>query len=227
MQYDISREETFQFLMPHALEGTIIFNKPYGVVTRFTDRLHGGVTLSEFISLPGVYPVGRLDKDSEGLLLLTSRKRLVQPLLAPGSKPKTYLVCVEGEATDQHVQALEVGVSLPDGWSRFERVTRVEQPSWLWPRTPPIRYRKSIPVSWLEVVLKEGRNRQVRRTTAAVGLPTLRLIRTAFGPLHLGNLALGTWRPVDVTESQQLLLSEQGYRTERKLVTKSTRRRKR
>ncbi len=184
---------------------TILFNKPYGVLTRFTDPKGGRPTLADYIELPGVYPVGRLDFASEGLLVLTSRSEVVEPLLRPGGKLKRYLVCVEGEPTEERLARLRAGVSLGDGPSRFESVSRLdEEPARLWPRPVPIRYRRSVPVFWLEVALREGRNRQVRRTTAAVGLPTLRLIRVGFGPFELGELPSGSWRALLPEEEKSL-----------------------
>lgn len=182
---------------------SILFNKPYGVLTRFTDDLERA-NLSHYIDLPGVYPVGRLDKDSEGLLLLTREKGLVEPLLQPGGKEKEYLVCVEGVPEEAALEPLRRGVKIKDGLTLPARVETVPAPDWLWEREPPIRYRKTVPTSWLKLTLREGRNRQVRRMTAAVGFPTLRLVRTRFGPLELGDLGLGEWRALTPSEVSAL-----------------------
>lgn len=188
----------------------LILNKPYGALSKFSDQ-QGRPTLKELVDVPGVYPVGRLDADSEGLLLLTDRKSLVQPLLAPGGKEKTYLVCVEGLVGPEALKELRTGLLLKDGPTLAARARLVEEPSWLWPRTPPIRYRRSIPTSWLELTLREGRNRQVRRMTAAVGLPTLRLVRTGFGPINLGALPSGAWREASPEEREALLEWEREF----------------
>lgn len=174
----------------------ILFNKPFDVLSQFTD--HGATaptrrTLSDFIDRPGVYPAGRLDRDSEGLLLLTDDGRLQARIADPKYKlPKTYLVQVEGEASDAALDALRRGVQLKDGPTRPAEVAAIAEPA-LWPRDPPIRVRKSIPDSWIRLTIREGRNRQVRRMTAAVGLPTLRLVRWAVGDWALGDIAPGEW----------------------------------
>lgn len=178
----------------------ILFNKPYDVLSQFTDR---GTetqrrTLSDFIDVPGVYPAGRLDKDSEGLLLLTDDGRLQARIADPRFKtPKTYLVQVEGDVQEQALADLRRGVLLKDGPTRPAEALRVDDPA-LWPRDPPVRFRKTVPDCWLEISIREGRNRQVRRMTAAVGHPTLRLIRQRIGEWSLGTLAPGEWREVDV-----------------------------
>ena len=172
----------------------IRFNKPYGVLSQFTPegRWQG---LKDFITLPGVYVAGRLDADSEGLLLLTDDGQQQAQIADPRFKmEKTYLVQVDGLPTEAALAALRQGVQLNDGLTLPARARAVAEPEHLWPRTPPIRVRQSQPTSWLELVIREGRNRQVRRMTAAVGLPTLRLIRTAIGPYSLDDLPSGTWR---------------------------------
>ena len=185
-----------------------------GVLTRFTD-LASRKNLSDFIEVPKVYPIGRLDKDSEGLLLLTDRGSLVAPLLAPGSKNKVYLVCVEGIPSSDQLQSLRAGPVLKDGPTRPAKVERLkEEPHWLWERVPPIRFRKSIPTTWLRLTLTEGRNRQVRRMTASVGLPTLRLVRTGFASIVLDSaLKLGSWREASESEKQAFLALEKRKQT--------------
>jgi len=172
----------------------IRFNKPYGVLSQFTPE--GRWTgLTDHIDLPGVYVAGRLDADSEGLLLLTDDGALQARIADPRFKmEKTYWVQVEGLVSQQALSALAQGVKLKDGPTLPARARAVAPPADLWPRNPPIRARKNIPTSWLELVIREGRNRQVRRMTAAVGLPTLRLIRTAVGPYNLDGLPAGTWQ---------------------------------
>lgn len=170
----------------------IAFNKPYGVLCQFTDG-EGRPTLADWVQVPGVYPAGRLDADSEGLLLLSDDGPLIARITQPRHKwPKTYVVQVEGEATEAQLRALAAGPLLKDGPCLPCEATRLAgPPDGLWPRDPPVRFRKSVPDSWLQVVLREGRNRQLRRMTAAVGLPTLRLIRTAIGPHALAGLRPG------------------------------------
>ncbi|MGC1269091.1 MAG: pseudouridine synthase [Croceibacterium sp.] len=173
----------------------ILFNKPFGVLSQFTDRGSETArqTLSDFIQVPGVYPAGRLDRDSEGLLLLTDDGRLQARIADPKFKlPKTYWAQVEGEIADDALVALRAGVMLNDGTTRPARVERLEEPS-LWPRDPPVRFRKSVPDCWISLTITEGRNRQVRRMTAAVGFPTLRLVRHAIGDWTLGDIAPGQW----------------------------------
>jgi 23S rRNA pseudouridine2457 synthase len=173
----------------------IAFNKPFGVLCQFTDRsVPPRRTLVGFGLPPGVYAAGRLDHDSEGLLLLTDDGGLAHRLTDPRHKqPKTYWVQVEGEPADDRLAALRNGVTLKDGPTRPASVRRIDAPA-LWPREPPVRFRKTVPDAWIEVTLSEGRNRQVRRMTAAVGLPTLRLVRVAIGPVRLEDLAPGQWK---------------------------------
>lgn len=176
----------------------IAFNKPYGVLSQFTDRsVPARRTLAEFGLPPRVYPAGRLDFDSEGLLLLTDDGALAHRLSDPRHKqPKTYWAQVEGDPQDAQLAALRAGVVLTDGPTRPADVRRIAAPT-LWPRDPPVRFRKTVPDAWLELVLREGRNRQVRRMTAAVGLPTLRLVRVAAGGHTLDGLAPGAWKPCE------------------------------
>ncbi len=180
----------------------ILFNKPYGVLCQFTDAGNAGserTTLSRFIDAPGVYPAGRLDLDSEGLLLLTDDGRLQARIADPRFKlPKTYWVQVEGEPGEDSLQALRRGVQLKDGKTRPAQVERIAAPE-IWPRDPPVRFRKSVADCWLKLTITEGRNRQVRRMTAAVGHPTLRLVRWSIGAWTLADIAPGTWREVEVS----------------------------
>ncbi len=175
-----------------------MLNKPYGVLCQFTDA-RGRPTLADHVAVSGVYPAGRLDHDSEGLVLLTDDGRLAHRLTDPRRKRgKTYVVQVEGTATAEALDRLRNGVELRDGPTRPAQVRELPgAPDWLWPRDPPVRFRKTVPTTWLEVVLREGRNRQLRRMTAAVGLPTLRLIRTAIGSYRLDDLLPGQSRLAD------------------------------
>ncbi|WP_353205102.1 pseudouridine synthase [Sphingomonas sp.] len=178
----------------------ILFNKPYGVLSQFTDAGSdtARATLSDYVRVPGVYPAGRLDRDSEGLLLLTDDGRLQARIADPRFKlPKTYWVQVEGEPDDASLAALRNGVVLKDGMTRPAEVARIDPPE-LWPRDPPVRFRKSVPDCWLQLTIREGRNRQVRRMTAAVGLPTLRLVRWRVGEWTLERVPVGDWREVGV-----------------------------
>lgn len=178
----------------------IAFNKPFNVLCQFTDRSDPPRrTLAEFGLPPDVYAAGRLDYDSEGLLLLTDDGALANRLTDPRHKqPKTYWAQVEGTPDDVQLTALRAGVVLNDGPTRPAQVCLLDAPAWLWPRDPPVRYRKRVPDAWIELTITEGRNRQVRRMTAAVGLPTLRLVRVAMGTTRLDDLAPGAWRQVEV-----------------------------
>ncbi len=179
----------------------IAFCKPCGVLCQFSPERTGNKetpTLADFISIPDIYPAGRLDKDSEGLLLLTNSGALQHRISHPKKKmAKTYLVQIEGEPTATAIQQLCNGVQLKDGLTRPAKAKGIADPE-LWPRTPPVRYRASIPTSWLQITLREGRNRQIRRMTAAVGYPTLRLIRYAIGPWELNGLEPGQWRELTI-----------------------------
>lgn len=182
----------------------IALNKPFDVLSQFRDRSmpEGSErrTLSAFVDVPGVYPAGRLDRDSEGLMLLTDDGGLQARISHPRHKlAKTYFAQIEGVPDAAAIEALRKGVTLKDGPTRPARVRRVDGPPRLWPRVPPIRERKSVPDCWIELIITEGRNRQVRRMTAAVGHPTLRLIRWAIGPWSLDNIAPGTWVDVGPT----------------------------
>ena len=174
----------------------VLFNKPFGVLPQFTDERSENPrpTLSAFIDIPGVYPAGRLDLDSEGLLVLTDDGRLQARIADPRYKlPKTYLVQVEGEVTEAALAALRRGVLLKDGMTRPAAAERIAPPA-LWPRDPPVRFRKTVPDCWLTLTISEGRNRQVRRMTAAIGHPTLRLVRWSVGDWTLDGLAPGQWK---------------------------------
>ncbi|MGE3818135.1 MAG: pseudouridine synthase [Isosphaeraceae bacterium] len=185
---------------------TLAFHKPFDVLTQFTD-VEGRSTLKDFVEVPGVYPAGRLDRDSEGLLLLTDDGPLAQRLTDPRFEhPKTYLVQVERVPDEKALRALREGLVLKDGPTRPAEVERLSEPPDLPERSVPIRFRKNVPTAWLRVVLREGRNRQLRRMTAAVGFPTLRLVRVAIGPVHLGDLPPGRWRELSPAEFQQLFV---------------------
>ena len=174
----------------------IALNKPFQVLSQFTDRA-GRPTLAAYLSVPGVHAAGRLDYDSEGLLLLTDDGRLQRRIADPVHRiEKRYLAQVEGTPEASALARLRAGVRLNDGPTRPAHAQRIDEPE-LWPRDPPVRFRRHIPTSWLEIGLSEGRNRQVRRMTAAVGHPTLRLVRISIGPYRLDDLAPGAWREVD------------------------------
>lgn len=176
----------------------ILFNKPFNVLSQFTDAGTAGSareTLSKYIDVPGVYAAGRLDKDSEGLLVLTDNGPLQNRIASPKFKTaKSYWVQVEGIPDDAALTALRTGVTLKDGKTKPATIERIDEPPALWPRTPPVRFRKSVPDCWLNITITEGRNRQVRRMTAAVGHPTLRLIRHRIGDWSIDGIANGQWR---------------------------------
>jgi len=196
-----------------------LFNKPFGVLTQFTDSNNRPV-LADYIDISGIYPAGRLDKDSEGLLLLTDDGKLQQAVSDPAYKlAKSYYVQVEGIPDDDVLGKLRAGIELKDGVTRPARVSRVEgKPKGLWQRHPPVRYRASIPDCWLEITIKEGRNRQVRRMTAAIGHPTLRLIRHAIGNFRLDGLMPGELRQLPDQLVSQLVstISRQGSKSGRR-----------
>jgi len=176
----------------------LLFNKPYGVICQFSrDGLHP--TLADYIPVPEFYPAGRLDTDSEGLLVLTNDGVLQHHITDPKHKlPKTYWVQVEGEVTEAALRCLRTGVELKDGKTLPAEASCIDEPERLWQRDPPIRMRKAIPTRWIALTIREGKNRQVRRMTAAVGLPTLRLIRYRIGDWSLDGIALGQWQRKDV-----------------------------
>jgi 23S rRNA pseudouridine2457 synthase len=181
------------------LSRLILFNKPYGVLTQFTDA-DGRPTLADYIPVPNVYAAGRLDADSEGLVVLTDDGGLQARIASPRHKmSKLYRVQVEGEPTEDALQKLMAGVDLGDCVTRPCQARRIPEPAGLWERNPPIRHRAAIPATWLEIVLQEGKNRQVRRMTARVGFPTLRLIRWAVGAWTLEGLAPGQWRELEIS----------------------------
>lgn len=177
----------------------ILFNKPFNVLCQFTDEGIERETLADYIDIPKVYAAGRLDKDSEGLLLLTGDGSLQARISHPKFKlPKTYWVQVEGVPDVSTIKQLQNGVELKDGMTRPAEAKIIDEPQNLWERTPPVRYRANIPTTWLALTIREGKNRQVRRMTAAVGFPTLRLIRYAIGPWTLKDIASGKWIETDV-----------------------------
>lgn len=183
----------------------ILLNKPFQVLPQFTSP-DGRRCLGDLLPVQGVYPAGRLDYDSEGLMLLTDFGPWQARISQPGSPfSKTYLVQVEGEPREAALQRLRAGVELNDGITLPARAEAVAEPAWLWPRDPPIRFRKSVPDAWLELTLSEGRNRQVRRMTAAAGLPTLRLVRLQVGPWRVEGLEPGEWREVPRADADRIL----------------------
>ena len=185
----------------------ILLNKPFQVLPQFTSP-DGRPCLRDFLPIRGCYPAGRLDYDSEGLMLLTDFGPWQARISQPGSGlAKTYLVQVEGAPGAEALAALRSGVDLRDGRTLPALVETIAEPDWLWPRDPPIRFRRNIPTAWLSLTIKEGRNRQVRRMTAAVGLPTLRLVRLAVGPWQVHGLAPGEWREVPREEAEHALSS--------------------
>jgi 23S rRNA pseudouridine2457 synthase len=189
----------------------IAFNKPFGVLCQFTagrSPVRGRNTLADFITEKNIYPAGRLDTDSEGLLILTDEKGIAARLTEPRfAHPRSYLAQVEGIADGAALEKLRQGVLFDGEKSRPAKIRRAAEPGWLWPRDPPVRVRKAIPTSWLELTLTEGRNRQVRKMTAAVGLPTLRLVRVKIGGYALENLQPGTTHRLDDKERKALLES--------------------
>lgn len=178
----------------------ILFNKPYGVICQFSsDGMHP--TLKDYVQIPGVYAAGRLDTDSEGLLILTDDGALQHKISHPRHKEaKTYWVQVEGKPTPEALEQLRRGVNLGDFITRPAKADLIPEPSGLWPRNPPVRFRQAIPTAWLELTIREGKNRQIRRMTARVGFPTLRLIRSRIGGWSLDGLLPGTWREISAAK---------------------------
>lgn len=200
----------------------ILFNKPYGVLSQFTDA-GGRPTLADYLAIPGVYVAGRLDRDSEGLLALTDDGALQARLSHPRHKrPKSYWAQVEGVPDRAALERLRCGIELNDGPTLPAAARRIDEPDGLWPRQPPIRHRATIPATWLEITLREGRNRQVRRMTAALGYPTLRLIRWRIGDWSLDGLPPGQWRKLEVASSCRDLTDTRydGARPRRRLASR-------
>ena len=194
----------------------ILLNKPFQVLPQFTSP-DGRRCLADLLQVPGAYPAGRLDYDSEGLMVLTDFGPWQARISQPGAPfPKTYLAQVEGVPGEAALQRLRTGVDLKDGPTLPARAEAVPAPAWLWPRDPPIRFRRQVPTSWIELTVTEGRNRQVRRMTAAVGVPTLRLLRIAVGPWRVEGLAPGEWREVPRAEAEALLGADRLRRPLRK-----------
>lgn len=176
----------------------LLFNKPYNVLSQFTGEKTAN-TLADYIDVKNVYAAGRLDKDSEGLLLLTDDGKMQHKISHPQQKlPKSYWVQVDGEVTSEGISSLNHGVKLKDGLTKPAKVTRIQEPKGLWSRDPPVRYRKAIPTSWLEIIIREGKNRQIRRMTAAVGFPTLRIIRHRIGQWRLKDLQPGDYVELEI-----------------------------
>ena len=188
-------DDTALLTLVKRMSRVILLNKPYGVLSQFTDAKSPTPrqTLSAFVDVPGVYPAGRLDRDSEGLLVLTDDGKLQARIADPKNKmSKTYLVQVEGAPTDKDIAPLREGVTLKDGPTRPAKVRLIDPPD-LWERDPPVRFRKSVPDNWIEITISEGRNRQVRRMTAHIGFPTLRLVRWRVGSWTLDGIKSGAW----------------------------------
>ncbi|QNE40216.1 pseudouridine synthase [Hymenobacter sp. NBH84] len=182
----------------------LLLNKPYEVLTQFTDE-SGRATLKDFVAVPNIYPVGRLDYDSEGLVLLTDDKQLQHRLSEPRFKiPKTYWVQVEGEPTEEALEQLRRGVDIKSGFTTPAEAALLPEPPALWERSKPVRFRANIPTSWLQITISQGMNRQVRKMTAAVGFPTLRLVRARLAGIDLLDLAPGQWRELTAAEIQTL-----------------------
>ena len=188
-------QRRFKSNRPPKIDATLILlNKPFGIVSQFSGDDHN---LSQLINTPGVYPAGRLDKDSEGLLLLTDHGQLQHRIANPGFKlEKSYWAQVDGLITREALDQLTSGVTLKDGNATAISARAIQEPEALWPRTPPIRVRQSVPTSWIELIISEGRNRQVRRMTAAVGFPTLRLIRHRIGKWSVDNIKSGNYQTI-------------------------------
>ncbi|ETX10777.1 pseudouridine synthase [Marinomonas ushuaiensis DSM 15871] len=201
----------------------ILFNKPFRVLSQFSQEGEKS-TLADFIHVPEFYPAGRLDFDSEGLLLLTNQGALQHIIASPDFKmPKTYWVQVEGNISEEALDQLRQGVELKDGLTKPAQAERIEEPN-IWARTPPVRHRENIPTSWISLQIREGKNRQVRRMTAAVGFPTLRLIRYAIGPYSLDNTQLGHWSYTEPTD--ELSKEVMNFEAQRKRKTASSNRRR-